>query len=51
MTLTLWFIVAALIACAVASTVMVRAQSAHTARSEAVSDRERREIDIAGDAA
>jgi hypothetical protein len=49
--LTIWLIVAALLACAVASTVMVRAQSAKPARDEVGVDRERREIDVAGDAA
>jgi MFS family permease len=49
--LTIWLIVAALLACAVASTLMVRAQSATPARDEFGIDRERREIDVAGDAA
>jgi hypothetical protein len=46
--LTLWLIVADLVACAVASVVMVRAQRATAAVG---ADAETREIEVAGDAA
>jgi hypothetical protein len=46
--LTLWLIVAALVACAIASLAMVRAQPAPVA---AAVDAETREVEVAGDAA